>query len=316
VSLALVSFPRSSSQRRSAGVFSLPLKVHSQEQAINNSEDKDESSTYQALCSALDRMQRLQNFHPLPENDKMWDSFRNLLTRCSKYVEVAPSPIAGKGLFAKKSIPKFTIISFYPVHVLGIEYDDVNNIRSQYVSLTEDYVPDKENSYRLYLLGQRPLIGNDVSFSGGDGCRVYVDVDKNCQSDTSGWLSHYSNDGTVVKGLSETDMLDYYQQTKEHRNCVLIPFGPAPIMATMTTRKVAKGQELFTSYGVSYWLENLVRDPNGSLSIQEEYDNMVIPDLVEAAAKEFARELVNAVQTAHVRYKAEQGDLNSLFRAL
>jgi hypothetical protein len=84
----------------------------------------------------------------------------------------------------------------------------------------------------------------------------------------------------------------------------------------MTTRKVAKGQELLTTYGVSYWLEHIVGNLKDSLSIQGEYDNIVIPDSVEAGAKDFARELVNAVQTAHVRYNTEQRDLNNLFRTL
>ena len=62
------------------------------------------------------------------------------------------------------------------------------------------------------------------------------------------------NDGAKITENTEKGVLDYYKKSKKEKNCIHIPFGPSPIMATVTTKKVKKGQELLTTYGGTYWL--------------------------------------------------------------
>ena len=97
------------------------------------------------------------------------------------------------------------------------------------------------------------------------------------------WVSQMINDGATVQSNTEDGDLEYYEATKFAKNCIHIPFGPSPIMATVTTRKVKKGQEFFTTYGATYWLGVLL-DIHGE-------DGVGITPKVQAQVKETAVDL-------------------------
>ena len=90
-----------------------------------------------------------------------------------------------------------------------------------------------------------------------------------------------------------------------------IPFGPAPLMATVTTCKVKKGEELFTTYGGSYWLETLVQ------KMEEDEGNDVKPvDITEAVqlkARQTAKDVFDSMCQTRKKYADLESELEKLF---
>jgi hypothetical protein len=66
-----------------------------------------------------------------------------------------------------------------------------------------------------------------------------------------GFDSHRINDGATVLSNTESGALSYYRASRNAANCAHVPFGPSPLLATVTTRKVQRGEELLTTYGCS-----------------------------------------------------------------
>jgi hypothetical protein len=102
------------------------------------------------------------------------------------------------------------------------------------------------------------------------------------------------NDGAVVESNSEKGVLDYYQETGRKKNCIHIPWGPSPIMATVTTKKVKKGEEFFTSYGGTYWLGVLL-DVHGEQGVR------ITPE-IQTKIQETATDLLKSMQAVSVVY--------------
>lgn len=172
------------------------------------------------------------------------------------YVDSSKINGAGKGLFAKKDIKRGTIITFYPVHGLGMESLD-SSICFALDPVDQTHFDSEETHsgcYKMYIIGSRQLLTVNVNdyFS---GCPLFVDVNP-YRSVETGRLSHYVNDGASMAGSSNDDVLFYYQQSRAKKNCVHVPFGPAPMLATVATRKIMKGEEIYTTYGASFWNED------------------------------------------------------------
>jgi hypothetical protein len=147
-------------------------------------------------------------------------------------------------------------------------------------------------------MGNRPLL--DGNF--GDDV-LFVDVNPN-RPVTLGWQSHLINDGATVETNNESGVLNYYEKSRRAKNCVHVPFGPAPILATVTSRKVKKGQELFTTYGCTYWLDAL-------LGVDEESTD--ITQAIQSEVKEAARDIFTSMQIVAVTDVNEAGRLRSTF---
>ena len=66
-----------------------------------------------------------------------------------------------------------------------------------------------------------------------------------------GWLGHLVNDGAVCSESSERSVVDYYADAVQRSNVVPVPIddGAVPIMCYVTTRPIARGEELFGLYG-------------------------------------------------------------------
>ena len=230
--------------------------------------------------------------------------------------KVGPSSLgsqAGLGLFATKNIKAGTIVGLYPAHALGYELfvpisesdDDgaINNEEnlqdlSMFMSGNEQdekYFAEHPHGNSPYLhatdqpLFQRPsllspLFNEDSKDEMSPPLYLDVNPTRNDELDPI-WTSHYINDGTSLldtiqqKDSSIEDGIEeYYTQSTSNKNCIHIPFGPSPILATITTKKVKKGQELFTSYGVVYWLGSVDMDDDtaSSTSMTEKIQNQIL----------------------------------------
>jgi len=255
---------------------------------IASSETADDGISMDAtLLYGVEKMAQVMT----PEFFASSSTLKQLYSQCLKPIEVRKSSIpgAGLGLFAKKNIKANTIVSLYPAHALGVEQS------TSFVSLSSDesyfQAHSSQNSGYLHCTDQpifkRTSLLSKAFSDVDDTTPLYLDVNPT-KTTVDGWLSQMINDGAIVKENSEEGVSDYYRETKFTKNCIHIPFGPSPIMATVTTKKVKKGQELFTTYGCTYWLGAL-------LGIHGE-EAIGITNEIQEQIKETAMDLFKSMQ--------------------
>lgn len=226
-------------------------------------------------------------------------------------IEVRQSSLdgAGLGLFAKKNIKAGTIISFYPVHTIGIDFDGsaenrLFSIDSAGETQERRQEIEDDQAYLHNILGKRLLMNADIINTLG-GQSIFIDVDLG-QGDSPSFVSHRINDGAIVMENTHDGVLKYYQESRKAKNCVRIPFGPSPLLATVTTKKVSKGEELFTTYGCSYWLERLQTKGDA-----EDFTEMTDDIILEA--RDVAKDVMISMQSAALTNAAEANELCKVF---
>lgn len=201
-------------------------------------------------------------------------------------------------------------MGLYPAHALGYELvvpisesddDDAMNNEENLQDLSmfmsgnkqdEKYFAEHPHGNSPYLhatdqpLFQRPsllspLFNEDSKDEMSPPLYLDVNPTRNDELDPI-WTSHYINDGASLldtiqqKDTSIEDGIEeYYTQSSSNKNCIHIPFGPSPLLATITTKKVKKGQELFTSV---YWLGSVDMDDDtaSSTSMTETIQNQIL----------------------------------------
>jgi hypothetical protein len=266
------------------------------------------------------------------------ESVRDLFRNCIDSVQVKPSsiPNAGRGLFAVQDIPAGQIVSFYPVHTLGVtlpndggtysvqhvvvDDDDTNhknknnNENGSYIDASNDGHSQSDGSYTLYLIGGRPLAGVYVEDL-CEGSRPFADVDLE-QPIRPGWMAHFINDGAIVTRPNDTT---YYEKSLAAQNCVLVPLGPAPVLVAVTTKPVPKGSELFVSYFYTYWMDALLGTANEEEdSTMSELPKNTPPPKLEAIKLQegqASREVVDAMEALQIAYAEESHALEVAFDA-
>ena len=102
-------------------------------------------------------------------------------------------------------------------------------------------------------------------------------------------------------------VLAYYAASAARKNCVLVPLGPAPLMAYVTTRPVAAEEELLTCYGADYWLA--LSRPDGARALE-------LTPPIHAAVAESAACLRERAQGVARDYAADAAALEAVFAQL
>jgi len=252
------------------------------------------------IRKALDRMNNLS------QGGGSSPSMQTFQTRIRKIVSCGESSIpgAGRGLFASQNIKKGTVIGFYPVHAIGVEFEDESSICCGTTTEDQKYFDETpKSSYLLNLFGSRRLGAADF----GEDTLLFIDVNPSRADQSGCWNGHLVNDGATVSDNTEQGMLDYYIASQRRKNCVHIPFGPSPLLALVTTKKVKKGEELFTTYGCVYWLENII-EPSEEVADATE--------AVQLQARETAQDLFTAMKSAQTTYATQQAEIEETFAQL
>eukprot|EP00566_Odontella_aurita_P019173 CAMPEP_0113560788 /NCGR_PEP_ID=MMETSP0015_2-20120614/19621_1 /TAXON_ID=2838 /ORGANISM="Odontella" /LENGTH=308 /DNA_ID=CAMNT_0000462523 /DNA_START=131 /DNA_END=1057 /DNA_ORIENTATION=- /assembly_acc=CAM_ASM_000160 len=271
------------------------LTTYSQNES--SADGSDESSRRRTLDLALAKMAGIGEEEFAARFNK----------RRMKSVEVKKSSIpgAGLGLFAKAKIKAGTIISFYPAHTLGIDLgDSIQRVSRDASGKThEQQEGDSDEAYLHHILGKRPLMKADITGDLG-GEAIFLDVDMT-RKESPGFNGHRINDGATVLSNTEGGVLEYYEASRKAKNCAHVPFGPSPLLASVTTKKVNKGSELFTTYGCSYWLSSLLE------GTEEEETDMTEDILLEA--KDVAMDVLKGMRSAEVTHASEAEELQAIF---
>lgn len=211
----------------------------------NTNQDREERlvKLHRAL-QKMDQLMSLSNGESVP--------IRPFLSSLTKSVQVQKSSIHGMGLVATRNIKQGSLLCLYPAHAIGSEQDG-------FVWESSD---DNQNAYfqnhapslsSFILCTDQPFFSRTSLLQTDDS--LYIDVNPTIMDlKSTAWVSHFINDGSTVQNLSEEGILEYYQRSNAARNCIHIPFGPSPVLATIATRKIKKGDELLTTYGSLYWL--------------------------------------------------------------
>jgi hypothetical protein len=270
--------------------------------ATANDEPENDNSADASIEESLRQGLGKMNQVMTPEffiNDPVLKTF---YSKICKNVEIRESSIegAGRGLFAKKAIKANTIVSFYPAHTLGVDGQGF-----VVTSDEDDYFRNHPSSQSAYLhctdqpLFQRPsiLVNNNEE-------PIYLDINPNREM-VDGWVSQIINDGATVEANSDEGVLDYYRASGKSKNCIHIPFGPSPILATVTTKKVKKGEELLTSYGGTYWL-GVWLDVHGE-------EGVTITPAIQSEIQASARDLIQSMQSVNTLYKSQLEALQAAF---
>eukprot|EP00980_Cylindrotheca_fusiformis_P008332 scaffold1750_cov108-Cylindrotheca_fusiformis.AAC.3 len=236
-------------------------------------------------------------------------ALRDLYTSCIDLVHVQNStiPQAGRGLFASRDIPKHTIVTFYAAHCIGCKFPTTGLCHSVQMMMTtsdENINPiEFENSqYTLFSIGNRPLCGVDL-VNNFNGAQLFVDMNPSIPC-REGWYGGLINDATKVSFPGD---LDYYPTSRSQRNVEIVPFSTAPFQVAITTRDVAKGEELFASYGYNYWANNrLDRNNNNS-------DDNLFATRLEAQENQALDEIMHMMEVANTKYAEASWILHHVF---
>jgi hypothetical protein len=161
------------------------------------------------------------------------------------WVDAAPSPVHGIGVFAKKGIPRHTLVTIYPAHLLELLSDDATEKRKgsrlrpdelvQKTLMAQNPRPDwsREAANEVERLRRG---WHDYGMNGLGGCSIYADP----EIYSSAACGHKINDANGTGAVP---------------NCVETFLCKGVIVGILTTCSIASGEELFLEYGPDYWSE-------------------------------------------------------------
>ena len=170
---------------------------------------------------------------------------------------VRASQIHGVGLFAARPIEAGEIVALHPVHRVLQVLDDgritgalVDEADQAYFRPAPGEVEPDELAYRQVAYRQTYSHVNPQRPE-----RFLLDANPT-KADVVGWMAHRCNDGaSLAPGASGDDIVGYYERSNAARNCCMISLC-VPLLALVTTKTVAEGEELLVTCGHGYWTQS------------------------------------------------------------
>ena len=160
-----------------------------------------------------------------------------------------------RGLFASADLDTGTFLGFYPVHAVGVVVQARPHAPG-FAAGIHHWAWPQERAYFEAAAAEDDSrdFGQYLTHSSlRSPDEMFVDVSVRAP-DLDGWLGHIINDADSCDSGSYEEVTAYLSTCCEWANCFNVPLGPAPLMAYVTTTRVAKGEELLTSYFPSFWL--------------------------------------------------------------
>ena len=278
------------------------LKNHSNLKKTITSTQEDELDAL--LKEALFRMSFFMSTDYLFKTKNR--ALRSLFETCidSVYISDSTIPEAGRGLFAGKDIPKGTIIAFYPVDCIGFKFGTGLCNSVQLAENQNEMIDVESSSYALFSLVNRNLCGVDLLHEYDYDGRLFVDMNPN-NTLNPGWYCGLMNDAATVQCH---DDLNYYPKSRSYQNVEIVPFSTAPFQVGVTTKFVKEGEELFVSYGYSYWYNRFLMNEDDTLN-QWKLKSKAIED------QEYEAEIqmYKTVDSTEEQYKEESWILSYIF---
>lgn len=164
------------------------------------------------------------------------------LNRCF----VAPStiPQAGLGLFASRDVARDEVITLYPGDALLKWGKDVGDFSGDVGVMFGNHITDRDASrvstdeargYELKIRTGHSLVADPLL------------------ADDPAYLGHMINDGSALLSKKHAARTQYSKDTYDCHNAAFEVMEGCHF-ATIATKNVSKGEEMFVSYGESYWL--------------------------------------------------------------
>lgn len=177
------------------------------------------------------------------------------LDSCDKIVEVRPSNVHGRGVFAKRDIPVDTVVALYPIDMW---YPSISSMDKHVATAVRygshvqaDRVMEKveSNTYKYVCEGY--------------GTTVVADEDQDMTG--TQFIGHMINDGAKIVEVVDDHLLlktvQVYRSCSLHKqnvSCQVVTNskGDVVLLPIVTSKPVLCDEELFLSYGSVYWNES------------------------------------------------------------
>ena len=208
----------------------------------------------------------LHGFYPpsCPPSDK--EVIQSMILDAATSVDIKESALGGRGVFATRDIKQGEIVCFFPVHgiltapspILMLTSPDPAAMldKSLFVCLHSDVDYFSANpDYRFYAcecsdIGSPGLEPPRQSLA---SVNEMLHIAANPERDIiDGWVSHLVRDAGENEKRDLRIFMDYYRASKPKMNCMHISWGPSPLVATVATRDIQKGEELFYCHELSW----------------------------------------------------------------
>jgi hypothetical protein len=178
------------------------------------------------------------------------------LNRCF----VAPSTIAeaGNGLFASRDIAEGELVTLFPGDAVLIQDSTAEDTSAAPVGVmfgshikeadrdTSRVTSHEARSYEMEINTYTSIAGDPLI---GTGDPAY--------------LGHFANDGATLYEFDSASREIYTNATAARCNAANLVVEGAH-MATVATAAIAKGNEVFISYGTGYWLSRSISESNSA----------------------------------------------------
>lgn len=175
-------------------------------------------------------------------------------------VKASQSSVHGVGVFAARDLSEGELIALHPVdrvlqqigggRVAGALADEDDAAYFRPAADAQPPVSAEELAYRQVAYRK---IYSHVNPQRPDSFLLDANPTK---PDVTGWLGHRINDGAYLSpGADEEAILQYYAESGKARNVCCVALC-VPLLAFVTTRPVADGDELLATYGHTYWTQS------------------------------------------------------------
>jgi hypothetical protein len=196
----------------------------------------DESETLASLTKRLAQLRQADVENP--ETARLSLLYSRLSNIQLDRTQIDNSAVAGRGLYARCDCQKGDLLTCYPGDALVIIPDD-----EDWTVLWGDHVAEPGEDIDS-LLGYIVHVNDDI------GILALPSLDQD-----PAYLGHFANDGVITIPTTENDLPAYVVESEQKANAMHNDIDGGSHMATIATRDIAKGEEIFVSYGTEYWME-------------------------------------------------------------